>query len=134
MFLNNGTVDTSRVKPELVALGQSVASTVFFRNQSQYLDATGNSISAAAVAGAVAVLWSAVPGLQRKVEETTQLLLDTANPKPSTDCTGPAAGHPNNVFWLRTDQCCQSVRQNSEEIQRIQAAFQGLQDASVKSI
>lgn len=49
------------------------------------------------VAGVIALLWSGVPKLQRKIKETNQILFDTANKNPSTDCESRQQS-PNNVY------------------------------------
>jgi subtilisin family serine protease len=65
---------------------------------------SGTSAASPHVAGAVALLWSAVPTLSREVGETAALLEQTALRLTSTqDCPGfPGAAIPNAVFgWGR---------------------------------
>jgi hypothetical protein len=49
------------------------------------------------VAGAVALLWSAVPGLKGQLQETEQILIKSATPVPSSQCMpegSPAVPNP----------------------------------------
>ena len=92
------TVDGSlRPKPDLTAPGVSVRSLARNDNINAYL--SGTSMAAPHVAGAVALLWSAVPTLTNQVELTEQILLKTAVPVSDTACfcTGSAQS-PNFTF------------------------------------
>ncbi len=78
-------VDGSRrPKPDLTAPGVSVRSLARNDNINAYL--SGTSMAAPHVAGAVALLWSAVPTLTNQVELTEQILLKTAVPVSDTAC------------------------------------------------
>jgi serine protease AprX len=52
------------------------------------------------VAGAAALLWSAVPGLRGNIEATSRILTRSANPTTSTQTCGgvPGSAIPNNTF------------------------------------
>ena len=54
------------------------------------------------IAGAMALLWSAIPSLQNQIDASRAALNDTAVHIASTQCG--AAGPPNNVYgWGRVD-------------------------------
>ena len=63
-----------------------------------YFYATGSSVAAAVVAGAVALLWSARPDLVGNVVETRRALEAASDPKPSGKCNNGVVQHPNNEF------------------------------------
>jgi hypothetical protein len=51
------------------------------------------------MAGAVALLWSLDPNLIGKIDETEQILLNSATPAPSKDCTGTDIEQsPNPIY------------------------------------
>jgi len=53
------------------------------------------------VAGVIALLWDAVPKLDRKIRETNEILYKTANHQTSRDCES-TTDSPNNVFGYGT--------------------------------
>jgi len=91
------TVDGSgRRKPDIVAPGVGVRSAV--PGGSVQIALSGTSMAAPHVAGAVALLWSAAPGLIGDVDATEQILLRSATPNPATaGCDGGGAVWPNNI-------------------------------------
>ena len=92
------TVDASnRRKPNVVAPGVNVISSI---PGDSYGMMSGTSMAAPHVAGAVVLLWSAFPSLVRNVDETQNLLQQTAVPlTTSQGCGGDGPSQvPNNVY------------------------------------
>ncbi len=100
-FSSRGPVSadgSGRVKPDVVAPGVDVLS-AFPGNTYEYSD--GTSMAGPHVAGAVALLWSAVPSLIGDVARTEELLTATAS-VPAAGLVDAACGDPetipNNTF------------------------------------
>lgn len=92
---SRGPTSDGRVKPDVSAPGTDILSASWTGG---YELMTGTSMAAPAVAGAVALLWSASPELDGDVAATRALLDGTAHPLPVLDCGGTAelnnvAGH-----------------------------------------
>jgi serine protease AprX len=94
------TVDASnRLKPDLVAPGSGIRSSVLGGG---YGYRSGTSMAAPHVAGAAALLWSAVPGLADDLEATEAQLNAHAYAIASSACS--SEGVPNNLYgWGRLD-------------------------------
>jgi len=84
---------SNRPKPDLTAPGVGVRSSV---RGGAYGTASGTSMAAPHVAGAIALLWSARPFLRGQVARTEEILNLSAVPVTAADCAGAAA--PNNVY------------------------------------
>ncbi len=101
-FSSRGPVTTdgsNRVKPDIVAPGVSVRSSVRASDVA-YATFSGTSMAGPHVVGVVALLWSARPDLVRNISATKQLLTASANRAVAgggTDCGGSNVV-PNNHF------------------------------------
>lgn len=87
-FSSRGPVtadESGRIKPDIVAPGSTVYS-AYPRNSYTWLN--GTSMASPHVAGAVAVLWSAVPDLIGDIDRTEDILRASATPIAYTAC-GP---------------------------------------------
>ncbi|HQY92028.1 S8 family serine peptidase [Caldilinea sp.] len=93
------TADGSgRLKPDLSAPGVSVRSLGWSGGQPAVNSLlSGTSMASPHVAGAVALLWSLDPQLIGKIDETEQILLNSATPVIDAGCTGVAQS-PNPVY------------------------------------
>jgi serine protease AprX len=94
------TIDGSgRLKPEISAPGVSVRSST---PGGHYAFFSGTSMAGPHVVGTVALLWSAVPALQRDITQTVAILEQTANPAvgaPNQACGGiDTTVIPNSSF------------------------------------
>jgi subtilisin family serine protease len=94
---------SGRLKPDVVAPGFLVLTSA---RPSDYQLFSGTSAASPHVAGAVALLWSAVPSLRGRPSESADVLRRTATPLTSLENCGPFPGStvPNAVFgWGRID-------------------------------
>lgn len=95
---------SERIKPDLTAPGMSLRTAA---PGSAYASAfTGTSGAAPQVSGAIALLWSAAPGLEGDVDRTEQMLELSAVPLKMTSFCGGFSGEdvPNPFFgWGRLD-------------------------------
>jgi subtilisin family serine protease len=96
------TVDGSgRIKPDITAPGTSTRS-ASNSSDNAYTFADGTSMATPHIAGAMALLWSAIPSLQNQIDPSRAALNNAAVHITSTLCG--AAGPPNNVYgWGRVD-------------------------------
>lgn len=90
------TVDGSgRMKPDISAPGTNVRSS-YSSSDAGYSSMSGTSMAGPHVAGAAALLMSAVPQLRRQPALVRQFLTQAATPVASTSCS--SAGVPNNLY------------------------------------
>jgi subtilisin family serine protease len=94
------TVDGSyRRKPDIAAPGASVRSAGLTYQGNAFNDVkSGTSMAAPHVAGAVALLWSAVPALEGAIDLTEQVFIKSATPVLSNQCDEGNVSSPNNVY------------------------------------
>src|SRR5713101_114274 len=96
------TIDGSnRIKPDITAPGTNTRS-ASNTSDNAYTFASGTSMATPHIAGAMALLWSAIPSLQRQLTASRDSLNNSAVHIDSTQCGD--AGPPNNVYgWGRVD-------------------------------
>jgi subtilisin family serine protease len=116
VFSSRGPVarDASgRLKPDIVAPGVGIRSCSTGRGSNSYTTFGGTSGASPQVAGAIALLWSALPRLAGDVESTEEILAASAVPLTSgTDCGGLSGAEiPNPVYgWGRLDVAAAHAR------------------------
>src|SRR5437762_6757351 len=92
---------SNRTKPDITAPGTNTRS-ASNACDSCYTFASGTSMATPHIAGAMALLWSAIPSFQHQIQASRDALNNSAVFISSTLCG--AAGPPNNVYgWGRVD-------------------------------
>ncbi|MEV6864078.1 S8 family serine peptidase [Streptosporangium subroseum] len=92
-FSSRGAEDATGTKPNITAPGSSVRSSV---PGGKYDVLSGTSMATPHVAGAIALLWSAAPGLRGDIATTRRLLDETAVDTEDYSCGGTKE---NNQVW-----------------------------------
>jgi len=86
--------NSNRRKPDITAPGVGVWSSVATGGYAAY---SGTSMASPAVNGVIALIWEAVPELIRRVDDTFNIIAETAVHMPVTNTCG-VDGSPNNVY------------------------------------
>ena len=96
------TADGSgRIKPDISAPGTGTRSSTN-ASDSSYANFSGTSMATPHIAGAMALLWNAIPGLRHQLTASRDALNNSAVHISDTQCGD--AGPPNNVYgWGRVD-------------------------------
>jgi serine protease AprX len=94
---------SNRTKPDITAPGTNTRS-ASNACDSCYTFASGTSMATPHIAGAMALLWSAIPSLQHQIEASRDALDNSAVEIDSALCPPGGPTPPNNVFgWGRID-------------------------------
>jgi serine protease AprX len=94
---------SNRTKPDITAPGTNTRS-ASNACDSCYTFASGTSMATPHIAGAMALLWSAIPSLQHQIEASRDALDNSAVGIDSALCPPGGPTPPNNVFgWGRVD-------------------------------
>src|SRR2546421_7628133 len=98
------TADGSgRIKPDISAPGTNPRS-ASNTSDNAYTFASGTSMATPHIAGAMALLWSAIPSLQHQIEASRDALDNSAVEIDSAACPPGGPTPPNNVYgWGRID-------------------------------
>src|SRR2546430_28429 len=93
---------SNRIKPDITAPGTGTRS-ASNSGDNAYTNASGTSMATPHIAGAMGLLWSAIPSLRHQITASRDTLNHSAVHIASTLCVG-GAGPPNNVYgWGRVD-------------------------------
>jgi serine protease AprX len=92
---------SGRIKPDIAAPGNPTRSCTN-DTDSSYAAFSGTSMATPHIAGAMALLWNAIPSLRHQLTDSRDALNNSAVHISSTQCGD--AGPPNNVYgWGRVD-------------------------------
>jgi serine protease AprX len=94
---------SNRTKPDITAPGTNTRS-ASNTGDNAYTFASGTSMATPHIAGAMALLWSAIPSLQHQIEASRDALDNSAVEIDSAACPPGGPTPPNNVYgWGRID-------------------------------
>ena len=92
---------SNRIKPDISAPGTNTRSSTN-ASDSSYANFSGTSMATPHIAGAMALLWNAIPSLRHQLMASRDALNNSAVHISTTQCGD--AGPPNNVYgWGRVD-------------------------------
>ena len=93
----NPTPGLLRLKPQVVAPGVNICSSLPTSDSSYSCGYSGTSMAAPHVAGLVALMWNAAPCIARNYGLTETIIQDTATSLTTTETCGGLSGIPNNT-------------------------------------
>lgn len=99
-FSSRGPTKEGNLKPNIVSPGSDIVSASAF-NPNGYVTMSGTSMAAPHLNGAIGLLWSAFPKLQRRIKETLEILYLSAKHQETAEC-GKEKKSPNNVYGYGT--------------------------------
>lgn len=103
--------------PDVITAGENIRSSVVpgtGENRSDYDSKGGTSMASPQVAGVIALMWSAKPALAGRIDETVQILRQTATPTTASQSCGGVAGNqiPNAVFGFGIVNALKAVQES----------------------
>eukprot|EP01080_Neovahlkampfia_damariscottae_P002266 gene2266-2440_t len=101
-------------KPDVTAPGEKIFSAI--QCCAMYAEMSGTSMAAPQISGAIALLWSGIPKLRRKIKLTWKILEKTALHQESIWCKSESKT-PNNVYGYGTVNVLKALEYGRQLVQ-----------------